>query len=74
MTTKWRSSVLLKLFTVVMTFALLAGSGAMVGRAQDAERGGTLTWAFILKSRSLDPNVWTGRSDNDQRVEKPRAL
>src|SRR5918992_3743529 len=34
-------------------------------QAQDAERGGTLTWAFILKPRSLDPNVWTGRSDND---------
>jgi peptide/nickel transport system substrate-binding protein len=65
MTSRKYTPVLLRLVAVVMTFALLAGSGAMVSRAQDAERGGTLTWAFILKPRSLDPNVWTGRSDND---------
>lgn len=37
------------------------------GLAQDDEpqEGGTLTWAYIQKPRSLDPNVWTGGSDND---------
>jgi peptide/nickel transport system substrate-binding protein len=32
---------------------------------QDPQKGGTLTYAFIEKPRSLDPNVWTGRSDHD---------
>ncbi len=65
MARKGRAGVLCRLVVVVLTFALLAGSSAAVGRAQDEERGGTLTWAFIQKPRSLDPNVWTGRSDND---------
>jgi len=33
--------------------------------AAEPQEGGTLTFAFIQKPRSLDPNVWTGRSDND---------
>lgn len=56
---------LLRLFAMVMAVMLVAGTGVTAGTAQDAERGGTLTWAFITKPRSLDPNVWTGRSDND---------
>jgi peptide/nickel transport system substrate-binding protein len=48
--------------SLALVSAKLGVSGAL---AQDAERGGVLTYAYILKPRSLDPNVWTGRSDND---------
>ena len=53
--------------TAGLAFAPLgrAARSRPAARAQDAAKGGTLTYAFILRPRSLDPNVWTGRSDND---------
>jgi peptide/nickel transport system substrate-binding protein len=43
-------------------------AGATPAAAEEAAApapGGTLSWAFIQKPTSLDPSVWTGRSDND---------
>ncbi|MBA2518783.1 MAG: ABC transporter substrate-binding protein [Chloroflexia bacterium] len=51
--------------SLLLLVAMLALTGASVSLAQDAERGGVLTYAYLQKARSLDPNVWTGRSDND---------
>lgn len=71
----------LQLLVVLLVFAVVAacaapaaapGGGEAAAPADTAAMeaaepapGGTLTFAFIQKPRSLDPNVWTGRSDND---------
>jgi peptide/nickel transport system substrate-binding protein len=68
MSSPQRSSWLARPLAFVLVAALLCtmtASAFAAPSAQETERGGTLTWAFILKPRSLDPNVWTGRSDND---------
>lgn len=59
-----RRRTLLQSASLSIVAAKLGVSGGAT-LAQDAERGGTLTYAYLLKPRSLDPNVWTGRSDND---------
>jgi peptide/nickel transport system substrate-binding protein len=37
----------------------------VITTATPTPRTGTVKFAFIAKPKSLDPNVWTGRSDND---------
>ncbi|WP_210483437.1 ABC transporter substrate-binding protein [Microvirga antarctica] len=41
----------------------LAASQGAVAQTPPLTQGGTLNWAFILRSQSLDPNVWSGNSD-----------
>lgn len=51
--------------TLIAFFAVALVAGGAFGQEAEPERGGTLSWAFIQKPRSLDPNVWSGGSDND---------
>lgn len=51
-----------------------------LAQTRSPQRGGTVAFGYIAKPRSLDPNVWTGTSDNmvmrqiyDPLIWSPRA-
>src|SRR5947209_6739844 len=46
-------------------FRFVTPSGVRIARAQPlAKSGGEVIIAYLARPRSLDPNVWTGYSDN----------
>lgn len=51
--------------TVVVTVEIEKEGEMVVVTATPEPKGGIGVWGFISKPTSLDPNVWTGRSDND---------
>jgi len=59
---QWRTWLALTLVALLAAIPLTAEQTAAQTRAPQS--GGTLSFGYIARPRSLDPNIWTGTSDN----------